>query len=144
MYFQGRFFHRVAMSVHVYVPISCQLFWGLSLALRSHDQIPASHWSICGIFLVTFCKLYNAFFQYVFISKAWNWRSLLKAQFFICVSISQLTLNIANGLRDIFLIYGIGMHTSTQKDCWERFIVQLFWIETGYLKTSFPRCGSIQ
>ena len=43
----GRFFHRVAMSVYayicVYVPFSCNFFRGLSLALRSHDQIPASH-----------------------------------------------------------------------------------------------------
>ena len=27
------------------VPFSCHLFQGLSLALRSHDKIPASHWS---------------------------------------------------------------------------------------------------
>ena len=26
-------------------PSKCNLFWGLSLALRSNDQIPASHWS---------------------------------------------------------------------------------------------------
>ena len=26
-------------------PFSCDFFQGLSLALRSHDQIPASHWS---------------------------------------------------------------------------------------------------
>ena len=44
----GRFFHRVAMSVagyiYIYVPFPCNFFQGLSLALRSHDQIPASHW----------------------------------------------------------------------------------------------------
>ena len=27
------------------VPFSCNFYRGLSLALRSHDQIPASHWS---------------------------------------------------------------------------------------------------
>ena len=45
----GRFDHRVAMSVCVFVclfvPFPCDFFRGLSLALRSHDQIPASHWS---------------------------------------------------------------------------------------------------
>ena len=46
----GRFDHRVAMSVCKSVcvsvcPFSCVFFWGLSLALRSHDQIPTSHWS---------------------------------------------------------------------------------------------------
>ena len=35
----------VAMLVCLSVPFSCQLFRGSSLALRSHDQIPASHWS---------------------------------------------------------------------------------------------------
>ena len=45
----GQCFHRVAMSVClpfcVSDPFSCYLFWGLSLALRSHDQFKASHWS---------------------------------------------------------------------------------------------------
>ena len=37
--------HRAAMSVCVCVcAIGCIFFRGLSLALRSHDQIPASHW----------------------------------------------------------------------------------------------------
>ena len=27
------------------VPFSCNFFWGFSLVLVSHDQIPASHWS---------------------------------------------------------------------------------------------------
>ena len=45
----GRFFLIVAMSVRpsvsIYlVPSQCDFFRGLSLALRSHDQIPASHW----------------------------------------------------------------------------------------------------
>ena len=31
--------------VCVFVPFPCDFFRGLSLALRSHDQIPASHWS---------------------------------------------------------------------------------------------------
>ena len=42
----GRVGHRVAMSVEMSVcAIECSFFRGLSLALRSHDQIPASHWS---------------------------------------------------------------------------------------------------
>ena len=42
----GQFDLVVAMSVYVFVcPFSCDFFLGLSLALRSHDQIPASHWS---------------------------------------------------------------------------------------------------
>ena len=42
----GRVGHRVAMSVCLCVcAIKCIFFRGLSLALRSHDQIPASHWS---------------------------------------------------------------------------------------------------
>ena len=43
----GRFFHTVTMSVCVFAtcPFSCNFFRGLSLALRSHDQVPASHWS---------------------------------------------------------------------------------------------------
>ena len=44
----GRFDLVVAKSVHlcvcVFVPFPCHFFRGLSLALRSHDQIPASHW----------------------------------------------------------------------------------------------------
>ena len=36
-----RFFHRVAMSIYMFVPFSCNFCRGLSLALRSHDQIPA-------------------------------------------------------------------------------------------------------
>ena len=51
----GRFFLVVAMSVYTYiyicldyisVPFSCNFLWGLSLALRSHDQIPASNWPL--------------------------------------------------------------------------------------------------
>ena len=34
----------VSLYACLFVPFSCNLFWGLSLALRSHDQIPASHW----------------------------------------------------------------------------------------------------
>ena len=30
--------------------IECSFFLGLSLALRSHDQIPASHWTLGGGF----------------------------------------------------------------------------------------------
>ena len=46
----GRFDLVVAMSVvciflYLFVPFPCDIFRGLSLALRSHDQIPASHWS---------------------------------------------------------------------------------------------------
>ena len=45
----GRLFHRLAMSVYISVyisvPFSCNFFQGLSLALRSHVQIPAYHWS---------------------------------------------------------------------------------------------------
>ena len=42
----GRFDHRVAMSVVcLCVPFPCNFFRGLSLALRSHDQIPASDWA---------------------------------------------------------------------------------------------------
>ena len=33
------------LSIYISVPFSCNFFRGLSLALRSHDQIPASHWS---------------------------------------------------------------------------------------------------
>ena len=44
----GRFGQVVAMSVYlfiyVYVPVPCN-FLGLSLALKSHDQFQASHWS---------------------------------------------------------------------------------------------------
>ena len=29
----------------MFVPFSCYLFWGLSLALRSHDEFKASDWS---------------------------------------------------------------------------------------------------
>ena len=41
----GRFDLVVAMSIYLSVPFPCEFFQGLSLALRSHDQIPASHWS---------------------------------------------------------------------------------------------------
>ena len=45
----GRVGHRVAMSVCLSVCVCLrhrvQFLLGLSLALRSHDQIPASHWS---------------------------------------------------------------------------------------------------
>ena len=42
----GRVGHRVAMSRCVCVcAIGCSFFLGLSLALRSHDQFQASHWS---------------------------------------------------------------------------------------------------
>jgi len=45
----GWFFLVVAMSgrlsVCVFVPFPCNFFQRLSLALRSHDKIPASHWS---------------------------------------------------------------------------------------------------
>ena len=41
--------HRVCRSVCLFVglsvPFSCNFFQGLSLVLRSHDQILASHWS---------------------------------------------------------------------------------------------------
>ena len=36
---------HVRVSVGLCVPFPCNFFWGLSLVLRSHDQIPASHWS---------------------------------------------------------------------------------------------------
>ena len=39
----GRFFHRVAMSMYIYVPFPCNYFRGPLLALRPHDHIPASH-----------------------------------------------------------------------------------------------------
>ena len=39
----------VSIYIYIYiymsVPFSCNFFLGLLLALRSHDQIPASHWS---------------------------------------------------------------------------------------------------
>ena len=35
----------VCLFVCVSVPFSCDFFQGLLLVLRSHDQIPASHWS---------------------------------------------------------------------------------------------------
>ena len=35
----------VCLYVYVYVPFQCNFFQGLSLALRSHDQFKASHWS---------------------------------------------------------------------------------------------------
>ena len=35
----------VCVSVCLFVPFPCNFFWGLSLVLRSHDLIPASHWS---------------------------------------------------------------------------------------------------
>ena len=43
--------HRVAMSVFFFVCLSvcaigCSLFLGLSLALTSHDQFQAPHWSL--------------------------------------------------------------------------------------------------
>ena len=46
----GQVGHRGAMSVCGdvclwFCAIGCSFFRGLSLALRSHDQIPASHWS---------------------------------------------------------------------------------------------------
>ena len=44
-----RFFHRVAisvlLSVCLSVPFSCNIFLGLSSALRSHEQFKASDWS---------------------------------------------------------------------------------------------------
>ena len=55
----GRFFLVVAMSVYKYVyisvPFSYLLFQGPSLALRSHGQIPASHWSTPVYFVLVFC-----------------------------------------------------------------------------------------
>ena len=36
-------FYRLRYIFHFLSP--CNFFWGLSLALRSHDQILASHWS---------------------------------------------------------------------------------------------------
>ena len=55
----GRFFLVVAMSIcpyvhmyiYIYVSSPCDFFRGLSLALRSHDQIPTSHWSSPLIFI---------------------------------------------------------------------------------------------
>ena len=46
----GRLFHRVAIPVCLSAcqrvcPLPMQFFLGLSLAPRSRDQIPASHWS---------------------------------------------------------------------------------------------------
>ena len=35
----------LAGVVCLFAPLSAVFFRGLSLALRSHDQIPASHWS---------------------------------------------------------------------------------------------------
>ena len=35
----------VRLSVCLFVPFPCDFFQGLLLALRSHDQIPASQWS---------------------------------------------------------------------------------------------------
>jgi hypothetical protein len=55
----GRFFLVVAMSVYKYIyiysiPFSCNSFQGLSLALRSHDQIPASYWAIILLLFTLF------------------------------------------------------------------------------------------
>ena len=36
---------RVCVFICLCVPFPCDLFWGLSLALRSHDQFEASDWS---------------------------------------------------------------------------------------------------
>ena len=36
---------NVHISIYLYVPFQCKFFLGLSLALRSHDQFQASHWS---------------------------------------------------------------------------------------------------
>ena len=48
-----RFFHQLgpsgpscSVSHHVHTYVINLIFLGLSLALRSHDQIPVSHWSI--------------------------------------------------------------------------------------------------
>ena len=35
----------VCLSICLSVPFQCNFFLGLSLVLRSHDQIPASQWS---------------------------------------------------------------------------------------------------
>ena len=35
----------IYLSVYISVPSPCNFIQGLSLALRLHDQIPASHWS---------------------------------------------------------------------------------------------------
>ena len=35
----------IYLYIYLSVPFPCEFFRGLSLALRSHDQIPASHWS---------------------------------------------------------------------------------------------------
>ena len=45
----------VCLCVCLFVPFPCNFFRGLSLVLRSHDQIPASHWStlLSYLFLVT-------------------------------------------------------------------------------------------
>ena len=47
----GLLWHWVSLLEHsnwkiayMSVPFSCNFFWGLSLALRSHDQIPALYW----------------------------------------------------------------------------------------------------
>ena len=39
------FIESRCQSIYVSVPFHVIFFRGLSLALRSHDQIPASHWS---------------------------------------------------------------------------------------------------
>ena len=43
----GRVSHGVALSVYMYVPSQWNLFWGLSLALISHDQFPGLSLAKC-------------------------------------------------------------------------------------------------
>ena len=35
---------HTGLFIYLFVPFPCDFFLSLSLALRSHDQIPASHW----------------------------------------------------------------------------------------------------
>ena len=44
--FFGEITIKSSPPIYVYVPFSCPFFQGLSMALRSHDQFEASHWSI--------------------------------------------------------------------------------------------------
>ena len=75
-----QFFHRVAMSVYVCgVPFSCNLFQGLSLALRSHEGKNYFWWKIRKSFFLPYKWYGKANFlcvkkrQVLASPRIWNW-----------------------------------------------------------------------
>ena len=50
--------------IYIYVPSQRNLFQGLSLALRSHDQFKVSHWSTLLPYSIPSPPFFNPFFFY--------------------------------------------------------------------------------